>query len=40
VVAEVRNGEDIIDTKIARLRDAQPICDVGFAAKFARANVN
>jgi protoporphyrinogen oxidase len=25
--------EDIIDTKVARLRDAQPICDVGFAAK-------
>jgi hypothetical protein len=24
MVAEVRNGEDIIDTKIARLRDAQP----------------
>ena len=25
--------EDLIDAKVARLRDAQPICDVGFAAK-------
>jgi protoporphyrinogen oxidase len=25
--------EDLIDVRVARLRDAQPICDVGFAAK-------
>jgi protoporphyrinogen oxidase len=25
--------EDIIDTRVARLRHAQPICDVGFGAK-------
>jgi len=25
--------EDLIDARVARLRDAQPICDVGFAAK-------
>jgi protoporphyrinogen oxidase len=25
--------EDLIDARGARLRDAQPICDVGFAAK-------
>ena len=25
--------EDLIDAKVTRLRDAQPICDVGFAAK-------
>ena len=25
--------EDLIDASVARLRDAQPICDVGFAAK-------
>jgi protoporphyrinogen oxidase len=25
--------DDLIDARVARLRDAQPICDVGFAAK-------
>jgi protoporphyrinogen oxidase len=25
--------EDVVDTRVARLRHAQPICDVGFAAK-------
>ena len=26
-------SEDLIDARVARLRDAQPICDVGFATK-------
>lgn len=25
--------EDLIDARVAQLRDAQPVCDVGFAAK-------
>jgi protoporphyrinogen oxidase len=27
--------EDLIDARVARLRDAQPTCDVGFAGKIA-----
>lgn len=30
--------EDLIDARVVRLRDAQPICDVGFAAKSPRAD--